>query len=410
MKALFTFFVCLLFFSHTHYAQTGDLFLYGAGSELQYVRFPAQTVHSLDSLPATNLASIESTLYTSFAKTEGRRTVRGIASYDLITHQRTDTTTAFEVLDVDAWDNMLVITNARPPFLQVVDPANQYQSRFELLDSSFAGWATKTLVHDDRAYVLTGENIVVVDLDLEDTIAVVRTDTIPDFWAPAYNVDIEEAGGQIYVYAEYATGAIRSTVLRIDPLTLAVSQVVHIEFLGSREMTKADDKLFVYSWPAYYDLQADSMQLDPSSLQHHQYPVAYDEASQTTFLRSAPLPITQFELIPMKNGQAGQSIITKSFSHGHFMALSQINSRQEGIGVEYAIFPNPTPDLLQVDFSAPTQVSAYRMLDAHGRTLLAGTPQGNRGFQVDLRELPRGGYFLEIRSESGSILEPVVKW
>ena len=411
MKALFTLSLFFVLISGFLFGQTGDLYLFGDGGKLQYVRFPAQTVHSLDSLPTTNAATLNGKLYTSFSQQQGvGKYFRGIARYDLVTHQREDTTTLIKAMDVDAWENMLVVTSAEAPYLRVVDPANQYQSRFELLDTSFVGGAIKTLVYDDRAYVLGGDKVAVIDLDLEDTIAVVRTDTIPDFWTTCYNWDLEEAGDQIYIYAEYATGAIRTTLLRIDPATLVASQVAHVEFDLSNEMTEAGDKMYVYGWEGYYDLVADSLYRDPSASSPYRFAVAWDDMSQTVFLRDGQPLADSASLIPVKNGQAGQAITTKPFTRGYFVPLSQINSNNRGLSFQYAVFPNPTPDLLEVSFPAPTQVYRYRMLDTQGRTLMAGVPQGSRGFQVDLRKLPRGGYFLEIQSAEGTALEPVMKW
>lgn len=411
MKALIHLSLLSVLISGFLFAQTGDLYLYGDNSDLQYVRLPAQTVHTLDTLSATNLTTINDKLYTSFGKRYGRFGYRtGIARYDLVTHQREDSTSMIPAVDVDAWGNMLVVTCADAPYLRIVDPANQYQSRFELLDTSFAGGAIKTLVHEDRAYVLSAAKVAVIDLDLEDTIAVVRTDTIPNFWTTCYNWDLEEAGGQIYIHAEYATGAIRTTLLRIDPLTLIASQVAHVEFESSREMTKAGDKMYAYSWPSYFDLQADSLWRDPMGGDPYSYVVAFDDATQTTFLHTKSFTGDTTTLSIINLGPLTPPLITKPFRHAHFVSLSQINSLEKGHSFQYNVFPNPTPDFLEINFPAPTQVYRFRMLDSQGRTLMAGAPQGSRGFQVDLRKLPRGGYFLEIQSEEGTALEPVVKW
>lgn len=412
MKVLIHLSLLSFFLTGFLFAQTGDLYLYGGNSSLQYVRFPAQTVHTLDTLPTTNLTTLDNKLYTSFRKRfAGNNYQRGIARYDLVTHQREDSTSMIPALDVDTWDNMLVVTSSEAPYLRVVDPTNQFQSRFELLDSSFVGGAMKTLVHEDRAYVLSSDKVTVVDLDLEDTIAVVRTDTIPNFWATCYNRDIEEAGDQIYIYAEYATGAIRTTLLRIDPQTLTASQVAHVEFNASSGMTEAGDKMYAYSWPGYFDLIADSMNFDTANILHNAYAIDHDDASQTTFLAQfRPRPGDYPKVIIFKNGQLSQPIPTSLFYQGFFVPLSQINSIDQQHSFQYTVFPNPTPDLLEISFPAPTRVYRYRMLDIHGRTLMAGAPHGSRGFEVDLRKLPRGGYFLEIQSEEGTALEPVVKW
>ncbi|MEZ4687062.1 MAG: T9SS type A sorting domain-containing protein [Bacteroidia bacterium] len=411
MKALFTLSLFVILLSGIVFGQTGDLYLFGEGAHLQYVRFPARTVHNLDSLPATNLAAANGKLYASFSQHQGTgKYLRGIARYDLVTHQREDSTTAIKALDVDVWENMLVVTAAEAPFIRVVDPANQYQSRFELLDTSFVGGAIKTLVHDDRAYVLGSDKVAVIDLDLEDTIAVVRTDTIPDFWTTCYNWDLEEAGDQIYIYAEYATGAIRTTLLRIDPATLIASQVAHVEFDLSLEMTEAGDKMYTYGWQGYYDLVADSLHRDPAASDPYRYVVAWDGSSQTAFMKNGRTQTDSTIPMTIKNGQAGQPITARPFANGFYVPLSQVNSNDGGLSFQYSVFPNPTPDLLEISFPAPTQVFRYRMLDPQGRTLMAGVPQGSRGFQVDLRKLPRGGYFLEIQSAEGTVLEPVMKW
>ncbi|MFK7969938.1 MAG: T9SS type A sorting domain-containing protein [Bacteroidia bacterium] len=408
MRALITLSLFLLILAGQLIAQSpaGDLYTFGSGSTY-YITYPAATSHALDSLGATNMTNSGAKLYTSWAK-ENRH---GIASYDLSTHQRLDSSSLHPAIDVDVWDNMLVVTSHEAPFLRVVNPVLQYQPRFELLDSAFMR-PIETLVHDDRAYVLFGDRVAVVDLDLEDTLAVIRTDTVPQFWATLYNLNIAEVGGQVFIYGEYATGAIRSAILEIDVNTLTVHQAEHVEFDGFIGRPVAgDQKLYVYRYPAHFDLNADSLVRPATSPVPNDYaPIAYDAISKTVFLRGRPIAAGFVPFVTVQNGQAGATMNLKPHTKGHFVSLQTINGIDAEHRFQYAVGPNPTADVLDVSFPAPTKVFRYRVTDSRGRTLLAGNPTGNRGFQVDLRSLPRGGYFLEIQSNEGNVSEPVVKW
>lgn len=423
MKAQTLLIILLALFAGQISAQspTGDLYVFGQ-NELQYVSFPAGTTNTLDSLGATNATNSSTRLYTSFSYelTNPRSISYGIASYDLATHQRIDTSTQHPAVDVDVWDNMLVVTTNQAPFLRVVDPAMQYQSRFEVLDSSFTTSPLETLVLDDRAYVLFADKVAVVDLDLEDTLAVIRTDTIPRFWTTAYNWSLEAANGQVLIYAEYATGAIRTTLMKIDPATLTASQVAHMEFQMSWHPVAAGDEVFAYRYPSFYDTNTDSLYIDSTSYVPGTTsftPLAFDAQSQAIFALgivevNGRMPLMVFpkgQLPPNPSSRANIASNSRTY-RGYWVPLSVINGLDQTTSFQFSVHPNPTPDMLEVNFPAPTEVYRYRMLDASGRTLLAGIPQGNRGFRIDLRDLPRGGYFLEIQSEEGTVSEQVVKW
>lgn len=61
-----------------------------------------------------------------------------------------------------------------------------------------------------------------------------------------------------------------------------------------------------------------------------------------------------------------------------------------------SVFPNPTADVLQVQFAEPgTATGTYRLMDALGKVLLSNNITGQSA-QISMADLPPGNYFLQV--------------
>jgi hypothetical protein len=79
----------------------------------------------------------------------------------------------------------------------------------------------------------------------------------------------------------------------------------------------------------------------------------------------------------------------------------------EGAAAEWAVYPNPTTDRLTASL-APAEGRTYRILNALGRVV----GQGNAAAAdptVEVRQLPAGTYFLELRDARGPQTRRFVK-
>ena len=86
-----------------------------------------------------------------------------------------------------------------------------------------------------------------------------------------------------------------------------------------------------------------------------------------------------------------------------------------GVGVEelpsapLTLFPNPASDRVSLDLSAQSGIYRLRVFDLSGREVLA--QQGSAGMRIhlDLSQLPAGTYALQLLSDEGARIMPLVK-
>lgn len=76
----------------------------------------------------------------------------------------------------------------------------------------------------------------------------------------------------------------------------------------------------------------------------------------------------------------------------------------------FSMFPNPASSALNISSSNHSEISAVKIIDFTGRTLLAenlGT--GNESVRVDIEALPKGIYFAEIITSEGRLTQKFTK-
>lgn len=91
-----------------------------------------------------------------------------------------------------------------------------------------------------------------------------------------------------------------------------------------------------------------------------------------------------------------------------------------GVGVnevakaQMAIYPNPTSDILNVEFTGNGNTAIASVLDLSGRTVIAGQGFLQSGkassTQVDLRHLPAGVYLLRVQDGEQDLMQRVTKY
>ena len=68
------------------------------------------------------------------------------------------------------------------------------------------------------------------------------------------------------------------------------------------------------------------------------------------------------------------------------------------------VYPNPANDKVNVSFSADEKVNEIVVCDVQGRELLKQKIQlQNSSIEIDIKDLPSGLYFLQLRNEKGMV-------
>ena len=214
-------------------------------------------------------------------------------------------------------------------------------------------------------------------------------DTLALFGETNPSLPVAEPG---YYYVTYTSsdGCIsQSTPVTVDHLPLPAPPAFHAE---GNELVLNDSSLL----PVNYSLQ----------WFHNGSPVA--GATDVSFCNT--IPGTSLYTLQVTDGATG---CTRTFSLG--VTLDPGQDCSTGTSSVYAaeellVFPNPTDGLINV-----------RLPNANGRQLLVQLMNGagqvvlqqdfvGEVFQVDMRHLPAGIYFMQVRSDWGASTSKVVKW
>jgi hypothetical protein len=80
------------------------------------------------------------------------------------------------------------------------------------------------------------------------------------------------------------------------------------------------------------------------------------------------------------------------------LTQSGIGTGEQGLG-SVRVFPNPTSDLVRVDLSGVTGACTYRLVNALGQVVAAGTAQGGAELTLSVAQWTSGLYFVQVEAE-----------
>lgn len=401
--------ILLSFLFSLAYAQpVGQLYIQSGQNQtaaISYIDYPAGTHHYIQFRASTDLVASPDYLYAAALYNDGE-----IMVYDRINHQRAMTLPNTDAQWLDMWNDKLVVASRKAPFLRVYDPSQGHAESFSLLDSTVVPYQPiDMLVADDRAYVLLGQQLVVVDLDLEDTLAVIETP--PPYPSQNQNTHLVDGGDYIYINVDYATGAIRSSLLKVYKLTLEVEMAYHSE--GNACIfppVAAGDSVFVFQDFSRYDLSDDSLTLVFKPAQFFEYVLAYDPLSKAIFTYGGTLAASDIQY--HHASQISSSISLSYVKHVHFAEATTTSIDEDGINeVALQAFPNPTVDFLNLAWNKQQRIEKMRIINPKGQIVWEKPyDQFLQTAKIDVRELSHGGYFLEVLYEDTKESKAFVKW
>jgi hypothetical protein len=93
-----------------------------------------------------------------------------------------------------------------------------------------------------------------------------------------------------------------------------------------------------------------------------------------------------------------QDMATKEVYQSVDLTQSGIGTGEQGLG-SVRVFPNPTSDLVRVDLSGVTGACTYRLVNALGQVVAAGTAQGGAEFTLSVAQWTSGLYFVQVEAE-----------
>jgi len=94
----------------------------------------------------------------------------------------------------------------------------------------------------------------------------------------------------------------------------------------------------------------------------------------------------------------GNAVLTQGF-HQPEIKITGL----EDLSPDWAmsVFPNPTSGLLNVQFEPQTETLQFSIIDLGGKQVLSS--RSSQSFQLHLEQLAPGSYFLNVRSQNGSL-------
>ncbi len=86
-----------------------------------------------------------------------------------------------------------------------------------------------------------------------------------------------------------------------------------------------------------------------------------------------------------------------------FGACFILNSTNELEQNALKIFPNPTQDILNLEYDGTLKIEQLNIFDFHGQ-LIRSLPFENRISQIDISTIPEGVYFIKIETNQGQFI------
>ncbi len=375
----------------------GKLFVHSgfvSNQELGYIQFPQNQYYSMDTIDMDDMLIVDDQLLISNGN---------IYIYDITTLSKIDSILTVSSYLMDYDNNRLVITKTEAPFFEVYD-FNTKTLIFSLNTDKIKSQPVDILVDMGKAYLLFDTSLVIVDLNLQDTI--VAFSTTQPLWFPAYNQYLINKGNKIYIDVEFATGAPRFSILSLDKSTLQLENVLFYEFVDTPfEPVLVDDKLYMSFFPSHYDIPADSFYYFQNT--NMSYPVCYDAISQTVFLYQP----SGFKINYFNNSIYSPDVIIPTYMNKAvyynegIIGIATLNEKENLINV----YPNPACNELNIVLPFEETVNLIRIVATNGDLTLVHPDKKSAQYAVDISQLADGMYFVELQSESHTYKRKFIK-
>lgn len=360
---------------------------------LGYIQYPQNQYYVLDTTDADDLKIIGNKLLISN---------NHIYFYDINTLSKVDSIMCDMANKIDFENEKIIITKTEPPFFEVYN-LNSKNLIFSLDTDKIKSIPVDLLVDIGKVYLLFDTSIVIVDLNLQDTLGTIAT--VLPFWFPAYNQSFINYGDKIFIDVEIATGAPRFAIFSFDKSTWEVKNVLLKEFIDTPfEPVLVDNKIYTSTFPSYYDIIADTFIYNQDN--QWTYPLAYDDNSQTIFLyKPIDFSIKYFNNNIFSNAEYIPTYLNKSIFYNE--GISFIKEEQTDDFIK--IFPIPARDYLNILFKNETLVRGIRVISMNGDSYIKIINNKIASQELDISQLKDGMYFVEIQFQNQIVQKKFIK-
>ena len=390
------------------YAQQGKLYI-NYPSQLSYISIPDGQITPFDSVDVSAFAHDSTNLYVA----TGSSSLSGgyVFKYDFSTHMRDTVPIGSDIYNLIVEDDKLLALHKSPPHLRVYDIMAGYSLIFQIDTPDIATLPyTMRLAPQDELFLLVGQDLVWVDLNQQN---VKNTYAIepPVFMGQHFPKLLLTVPGrdEIYIYMDYATGMIRSSMLSFDPATEQFDTTYHLEGFAEQGFppVATKDKIYLYSINSYYDLATDTAiaSHDPST---PIFPISYDSISDVLFLYQTSIPDIYWE----KDSQF-TNVSLPDFLRPYVLYVSEEKTDAiDPLALSVAgmsVFPVPAHNQLNIDFKRPVQINEIKLINTLGSQVSVWRETANiLHWQGKLPPLPAGVYYIQLKTRKGTISRKIL--
>lgn len=355
---------------------------------LGYFDFPSLQFHHIDSVEAIDILVHNNLLYAV--------TSTAVNIYDLNTNQLTDSIDVQNVQRFAAGGQRLLISTHSPPKLGVYDTGNNHQLVFSVDTPMLGGFMNDMCISGDTAYLLGYPRTLAYDLSLQDSIQTIRDTALQYSW---YTKCLSH-GDYVYMVIAAPTAAPREGMQRLRKSDLTVEDVLPADIKPklAEELVMADQKIYAWGFPTYYDLVTDTLMM---SYNTNETTVAYDDLSEA--------------LITYKStGVINQSMVqyydknrTRLDSVPFMNRIGRARWKQEApVSLEelpasgLAVYPNPANEQLNVRSEMDGKAV---IVDLSGKVIVDGIElKSDQNIGIPVHALSPGVYFLKFEAKKSS--------
>lgn len=375
----------------------GKLFIHTdfiSNSQLGYIQYPQNQYNVIDTTDLDDMIIINDKLLITNDK---------VYFYDINTLSKTDSVNTNSAYMLSYDNNKLIVSKNEAPYFEVYDLISK--TLIFSLDTNKVKFKPIDILADmGKAYLLYDTTVLIIDLNLQDTIANITA--IYSAWFPSYNLNLINKGNKIYINVGIATGAPRFAILSLDKTTLQIENVLFQEFIEAPyEPVLVNDKIYMSSFPSYYDIIADTFIYNPDNL--WTYPLCFDEASNTIFLYKP----SGFKVNYYNNNTFSAEVTIPSYiNKAVYYNEGGVNIAENNSGTaDVKIYPNPTGNDLNIMLPSENMIKGIRITALNGNSYICIVNSIVSQKKIDISHLSDGIYLIEIQFENQTYKSKFIK-
>ncbi|MFK7920463.1 MAG: T9SS type A sorting domain-containing protein [Bacteroidia bacterium] len=403
-RALRTFTIFLLL-GNIAFAQgeAGSLFginHLGADAGFFVIDYPNETFSLIDSGTYQDLCLIDSFLYTASRGTSSSENI--IYQYHIPSRQVTDSF-ALAAKRLIPWQNQLLVLCEAPPYVRVFDPQQSWNLSLQL-DTNLIALAPQEAVADgDKAYLLYGQSIRTISFSQADTLKNVPTPHV--FPSVGYNTSLSQDANNLYIGVDYATGAIRTSMLQLDKSNDSVKTAFHRDFRGFfAPPVPYLDRVLVYLYSDYYDIAQDSLYEFVHVLT--ETVISADTSSQQLFI---------WDVLNRRLSVEHQSQRSNGIGLNHQPGKAIWTSADQSVAIEsklawsFKAYPNPVAQSIVVEFPTREPEVHMTLIDVSGRLVAERYVYQQQRVEWELPASIPAHFILRIRAGDGRSASRIIQ-